>query len=334
MRTRIALFALLSFFAFNMANAQQLPQFSQYMNNPYVINPAASSLTHDIDLGLGFRQQWAGFEGAPQTYYVGGTINLGKQPTSSGKLYSIPISNPGLLKSKPAVRYGKHVVGGLIARDEYGVFQRNSVMGSYSYHHPIGDDYWIAGGLSLGWYGFSFDRNNIILENDVDNTYNDFIANGSNSNIFDINAGVYFYGDRAFIGYSVYQLGRNEINLGDEQSPLNLSEARLEMHHYVNAGYRFTVSEKIDLTPSFMMKFRPPAPLSVDINLMAEWDRRFRLGFSYRNQDAVSIILGANLTDFMRLAYAYDYVTSDINDLSSGSHEVVLGFQFNRKNKK
>lgn len=334
MRTRIALSALLSFFAFNMANAQQLPQFSQYMNNPYVINPAASSLTHDIDLALGFRQQWAGFDGAPQTYYVGGTINLGKQPAASGKLYSIPISHPELLKSKPSVRYGKHVVGGLVARDEYGVFQRSSVMGSYSYHHPIGDEYWVAGGLSLGWYGFSFDRNNIVLENDFDNTYNDFIANGSNSNIFDINAGVYVYSDRAFAGYSVYQLGRNEINLGNEQSPLNLSEARLEMHHYVNAGYRITVGEKIDLTPSFMMKFRPPAPLSVDINLMAEWDRRFRLGVSYRNQDAVSIILGTNLTDFMRLAYAYDYVTSDINDLSSGSHEVVLGFQFNRKNKK
>jgi type IX secretion system PorP/SprF family membrane protein len=334
MKKRIALSLLLSFFAFCMANAQQLPQFSQYMNNPYVLNPAASSLTHDIDLALGFRQQWAGFDGAPQTYYVGGTINLGKQPAAPGKLYSIPISAPGMLKSASTVRYAKHVVGGLIARDEYGVFQRSSVMGSYSYHHPVGEDYWIAAGVSMGWYGFSFDKNDIILENDFDNTYNDFIANGSNSNLFDINAGLYLYSDRAFLGYSVYQLGRNEINLGNEETPLNLSEARLEMHHYVTSGYRFTVSDKIDLTPSFMLKIRPPSPLSVDINLMAEWDRRFRLGVSYRNQDAVSIILGANLTDYMRLAYAYDYVTSDINDLSSGSHEVVLGFQFNRKNKK
>lgn len=334
MKTRIAFSTLLSFFAFQVASAQQLPQFSQYMNNPYVLNPAASSLSHDIDIALGFRQQWAGFDGAPQTYYVGGSINLGKQPVAPKKLYSIPISHPRLLKSQPTVRYGKHVVGGLVARDEYGVFQRSSVMGSYSYHHPIGDEYWLAGGLSLGWYGFSFDRNDIVLETDFDNTYNDFVANGSNSNLFDINAGLYFYGDRIFAGYSVYQLGRNEIDLGNEQSPLNLSEARLEMHHYATAGYRFSVSEKIDLTPSFMLKIRPPAPLSIDINMMAEWDRRFRLGFSYRNQDAVSVILGANLTDFMRLAYAYDYVTSDINDLSSGSHEVVLGFNLNRKIKK
>lgn len=332
MKKRIALSIMLSLFGFGLAYAQQLPQFSQYMNNPYVLNPAASSMTHDIDLNLGFRQQWAGFDGAPQTYYVGGTINVGKRPQAPGTLYSIPISRPEMLQQKPLVRQAKHVVGGLIAQDEYGVFQRSSVMGSYAYHLPVGEKYWLAAGLSMGWYGFSFDRNSVVLENDIDNTYFDFIANGDNSNLFDLNAGLFFYGERLFAGYSVYQLGRNEINLGNEDSPLNLSEARLDMHHYINAGYRISVSEKIDLTPSFMMKIRPPAPLSVDFNVMAEWNEKFRVGLSYRNEDAVSIILGANLTDFMRLAYAYDYVTSDINDISSGSHEVVLGFLFNRKN--
>ncbi len=331
MEKRITLAFLLTFFASFMVKAQQLPQFSQYMNNPYVLNPAASSLNTDIDINLGFRQQWAGFDGAPQTYYVSGTVNLGKIPPPSGTLYSIPISHPELLRQEKSERFPKHVVGGLVARDEYGVFERTSVMASYSYHHPIGESYWVAGGISLGWYGFTLDRSNIILENEADNTYNDFIANGSNSNLFDINAGVYVYGERAFLGYSVYQLGQNRIVLGNEETPLNLSDTRLEMHHYITSGYRFTVSEKIDLTPSFMVKVRPPSPLSVDFNVMAEWDKRFRLGLSYRNEDAVSVILGANITDYMRLAYAYDYVTSDINDLSSGSHEIVLGFQFNRK---
>jgi len=333
MRKHLALATLLIFSVGFTAKGQQLPQFSQYMNNPYVINPAASSLYTDIDLNLGFRQQWSGFDGAPQTYYAGGTVNLGKSPAVRGKLYSIPISHPELLQRAPEVRYGKHVVGGLVARDEYGVFERTSVMGSYSYHHPIGDSYWLAGGISLGWYGLNFNQNDIILEVDADNTYNDFIANGTQANLFDINAGLFIYGDRAFLGYSVYQLGRNEINLGNEETPVNLSSAKLEMHHYVTSGYRFTVSDKLDLTPSFMLKLRPPSPVSVDINLMAEWNKKFRLGVSYRNEDAVSIIAGANITDAIRLAYAYDYVTSDINNLSSGSHEIVLGFQFNRKNR-
>jgi len=47
-----------------------LPQYSQYMQNMYVLNPAASCLESDIDINLGFRQQWAGFDGAPQPGYV------------------------------------------------------------------------------------------------------------------------------------------------------------------------------------------------------------------------------------------------------------------------
>ncbi len=314
------------------ATAQQLPQFSQYMQNAYVLNPAASSLHTDVDLNVGFRQQWSGFEGAPQTYYASGTVNLGKKPTSSGYLYSIPISNPRMLTTTDTERYAKHVVGGLAAVDEYGLFKRTSVMGSYSYHHPVADDYYIAVGASMGWYGLNFGANEVRLENPSDNTYNDFIANGTRSNIFDINAGLYIYSDRAFLGYSVYQIGRNQINLGNESTPINLSEARLELHQYATVGYRFSAGENFDLTPSLMFKFLNPAPTSFDINLKAEFMRKFWLGVSYRNEDAVSLLAGLHINETIRFGYAYDYVTSQINNISSGSHELVLGFQFNRKN--
>ncbi len=315
-----------------MVSAQQLPQFSQYMQNGYVLNPAASSLETDVDLNLGFRQQWAGFDGAPQTYYASGTVNLGKKPAPTGYMYAIPISNPRLMTNTDMERKAKHVVGGMAAVDEYGLFKRTSVMGSYSYHHPIADDYYLAVGASMGWYGMNFGASQVNLEDPNDNTYNDFISNGTRSNIFDLNAGLYIYSERAFLGYSVYQIGRNQINLGNESTPLDLSQARLELHQFATLGYRFTVSESIDLTPSMMFKFLNPAPASFDINLKAEYQRKFWLGFSYRNQDAVSILAGLRINDFVRFGYAYDYVTSQINDISSGSHELVLGFQFNRKN--
>jgi type IX secretion system PorP/SprF family membrane protein len=319
-------------FCAEASHAQQLPQFSQYMQNAYLINPAASSLFHDVDIALGFRQQWSGFDGAPQTYYAGGTVNIGKKPQQNKYLYSIPISNPQYLTQTTAERKAKHVVGGLAAVDEYGLFKRSSVMASYAYHHPIGEKYYLAAGTSLGWYGLNFGANDVVLENPTDNTYGDFIANGNRSNLFDINAGLYFYSDRAFVGYSVYQIGRNQINLGNESSPVNLSDARLELHQFATAGYRFSVSDNLDLTPSVLFKFLNPAPASFDINLRAEFQRRFWLGLSYRNEDAVSIMAGLQINDMIRFGYAYDYVTSQINNISSGSHELVLGFQFNRKN--
>ncbi len=313
--------------------AQQLPQFSQYMQNMYVINPAASSLYKDVDMNLGFRQQWAGFDGAPQTYYASGTVNLGRKPQATYSTYSIPISHRQLLKTESSERFGKHVVGGMVAQDEYGVFQRTSLMASYSYHHPIGDKYYLAVGTSLGWYGMNFGSNDIILENPTDATYNDFITNGNRSNLFDINAGVFFYGDRIFGGYSIYQLAQNEIELGNETTADNLSDAKLAIHHFATVGYRFTINQNFDLTPSIMFKALKPAPWSYDINLKADLYQKFWVGASWRNEDAVSILAGIHATEWLGVGYAYDYVTSDINDMSSGSHEIVLSFQFNRKQK-
>lgn len=327
----IILFAASLWMALQVSG-QQLPQFSQYMNNPYVLNPAASSLYSDIDIHAGFRQQWAGYDGAPQTYYLSGTVNIGRRQQPSGPLYSIPISYRRPLLDKQSDPVAKHVIGGLAAVDEYGMFQRTSVMGSYAYHLPLGDTYFLAAGISMGWYGLQFASNRVVLENPTDATYDDFIANGTRSDLFDVNAGLYLYGERLFAGYSIYQIGKNEIDLGNESGGANLSEARLAIHHYATAGYRFSLTESLDLTPSAMFKIQTPAPVSVDVNLMAEFDRRFRLGISYRNQDAVAVLAGADLNDWLRLAYSYDYVTSRINDLSSGSHEVVLGVQLNRKN--
>jgi type IX secretion system PorP/SprF family membrane protein len=311
--------------------AQQLPQFSQYMHNVYLLNPAAACLESDIDINLGFRQQWAGFDGAPQTYYLSGAIDLGKGSRSPGASYAIPISVQGAVGQGSTVRHAKHIVGGMAAVDEYGLFKRTSVMAGYAYHHPIGRDYYVGVGTSMGWYGLNFGADKVRLERPLDFTYNDFIFNGTRGNLFDINAGLFVYSSRAFVGYSVYQLGRNEINLGNRTSATNLSEARLETHHYVTGGYSIALSEDLDLTPSAMLKVRPPAPLSVDFNVRLEWQRQFWLGLSYRNQDAVSVLAGLRVNEWLRAGYSYDYVTSQINDLSSGSHEIVLGLLFNRK---
>lgn len=321
----------LAIIALQQIHGQQLPQYSQYMQNMYVLNPAASSLYHDVDINLGFRQQWAGFDGAPQTYYASGTVNLGKIPKADPRLYSIPISHRQMLARQRLERKNKHVVGGMAALDEYGAFQKSSFMVSYAFHKPIGDSYTIAVGTSLGWYGLRFAKDDVVLENPNDRTYNDFILNGTRSNLFDINAGLYVYSDRAFLGYSVYQLAQNEMKLGNGNSPLNLSHAKLAIHHFATLGYSIPLSQNFNLVPSMLFKILGPAPLSFDTNLKAEFMDRYWIGLSYRNEDAVAILLGAEINDWMKFGYSYDYVTSEINNASSGSHELVLSFQFDRK---
>ncbi len=317
-------------FSINLT-AQQLPQFSQYMHNMYLLNPAAACTDSDAEANLGYRQQWSGFDGAPFTYYLNGAVNLGKKPLAASPLLAIPISTPSIVHPNTGQRYPKHVVSAMAAVDEYGLFKRTSVMAGYAYHHPVGDKSYLAVGTSMGWYGLTFGASQVRLENPLDLIYNDFVSMGTQSNLFDINAGVYFYNDRFFAGYSVYQLGQNEINLGNETTPANLSDAQLQMHHYATVGYTFALGENFTLTPSTMVKVRPPAPVSADVNVKVEWQERFWMGLSYRNEDAVAIMAGLSISDWLRIGYSYDYVVSQINNLSSGSHEIMLGLKLNRK---
>jgi type IX secretion system PorP/SprF family membrane protein len=55
---------------FGSLKAQQLPQYSQYLLNRYVINPATAG-TNDYFLGqTNYRSQWEGVQDAPRTYIL------------------------------------------------------------------------------------------------------------------------------------------------------------------------------------------------------------------------------------------------------------------------
>ncbi|HEY1024222.1 MAG TPA: PorP/SprF family type IX secretion system membrane protein, partial [Sphingobacteriaceae bacterium] len=78
MKNVLLIFALL--FILLQAEAQQRPQFSQYLFNGVYINPAYSGYKESLYLHSFFRSQWTGMEGAPKTMSLAldGAINDGK----------------------------------------------------------------------------------------------------------------------------------------------------------------------------------------------------------------------------------------------------------------
>jgi type IX secretion system PorP/SprF family membrane protein len=312
--------------------AQQLPQYSQYMHNQYIVNPAAAGMNDYLDINLSFRQQWAGMSDAPRTYYLSATSPLGKSAKPATRSLSIPISRPDLLieSAGPEKRKLKHALGGFVLRDEYGAFERTFANLGYALHIPFGKTYYASVGASLGWSGLLFDNSNITLENGQDATYFDFISNGTRSNMFDLNLGVMIYNDNLFLGYGLYQIMQNRINLGGGGTS-ELSEARLKDHHYILAGYRIGLGENWAITPSAMIKNQGPAPVSYDVNLRIDYQRKFWLGASYRHQDAMVAMLGLTIKDMFRVGYSYDYTLSQLSNFSNGSHEIVLGLMLFKK---
>jgi type IX secretion system PorP/SprF family membrane protein len=313
----------------NLVNAQQLGQFSQYLNNQFILNPAAAGEHEYFDLDMSFRQQWVGFDNAPQNYYISAHTKLGKTTP--------PISNSSLrpshedaavtdMSSFGGERKIQHGVGGIVAADNYGPFRKLNFSGAYALIIPIAEKAYWSFGANVGMANLGFDQSTISLTNNSDNVYNQFAAGSQRINLFDFNFGTYFYSDKFYIGYSTNQLLQNKVSFGG--TPV---EGKLNVHHFVSAGYNFNLSDKMMLTPGVLVKYMNPAPVSFDVSAKLTFDKKFFVGVSYRHGDAVIAMLGANINNLIKIGYSYDYTTSEIGNHSTGGHEVMLGLTINRK---
>jgi type IX secretion system PorP/SprF family membrane protein len=305
--------------------AQQLGQFSQYVQNPFILNPAAAGIYDYTDINLSMRRQWAGISNAPNSYYASVNARLTKQNSAPSYQPTLRMSmsdKPKENAASPMPTAGKlrHGLGGYIAQQGYGAFKRLSGNISYALHVPLGKKFYGSLGLGLGASNLAFDQSLVQMTDAVDNTYANFIAGGTSSTFLDLNAGIWIYSDNLFFGYSTNQLLGDKVAFGD-----NLGQAELQVHHFATAGYKIQAGDNMTLTPSFMLKLMSPSPASLDVNLKAEFKEMFWLGVSYRHTDAIAGMLGLTLNNRLKVGYSYDYTLSTLNNYSSGSHEIVLG---------
>jgi hypothetical protein len=52
------------------------------------------------------------------------------------------------------------------------------------------------------------------------------------------------------------------------------------------------------------------------------------VGASYRSGDAIVGIFEYQVDRKLRIGYSYDYTLSELKSYSSGSHEIMLGYDF------
>ena len=68
--------------------AQVDPLYSQYLNNPFLINPAYGGMNKSMNLMVGYRKQWAGFDGSPNTISATGHTSLFDNRMGAGLIIS------------------------------------------------------------------------------------------------------------------------------------------------------------------------------------------------------------------------------------------------------
>jgi type IX secretion system PorP/SprF family membrane protein len=312
----------------SLAYGQQMPQFSQYLRNQYMVNPGSAGMYDFVDVTLGGRMQWLGFDNAPMTAYVYASSALSKKPkvryNPSLRISSGPVRNPEIKTGKL-----KHALGGMLLFDQYGAYQQMKIAGTYALHIPVSQNYNLSFGANIGMSNRSFlteraQTLNMITGIGSDPTYDAYAAN---SNLFtmDLGAGLYFYSENMFVGVAAEQLTRDFISFGSGTANFDPN-----MHYNLTAGWKFPISQDMTLMPAVLVKYMTPAPVSIEGSLQLEYKEWLWFGASYRNTDAVVVMAGLNVSDKFKFGYSFDFSVSKFNKHSSGGHEIVLGLMFGR----
>jgi type IX secretion system PorP/SprF family membrane protein len=273
-------------------SAQQYPLFTNYILNQYGFNPATAGLTGDVQLNMYYRHQWTGFPDAPVTRIAAVRTRLKRVP------------------------FG---VGGYFFNDEAGSLRRAGANGLLSYRQVVGERTAISVGFSAGYHQLRL-VDGFTVRDDQDQVVADARL-GSWSP--DFNAGVYVESGDFYVGFSIPQLFAPKLRFGG-----NATLSRLNTHYYLVSGYHIGLGEEFRLEPSVMMKLTDENIFQVDGSLRGVFRNRFWLGGLYRSGDAMAAMAGFSVGKVFDVAYAYDFTTSGLRQVSSGSHEVSLTFRF------
>jgi type IX secretion system PorP/SprF family membrane protein len=312
--------------------AQQLPQYSQYHRNQIMANPGAAGSYDFLDLTIGGRYQWAGFDNAPMTAYAYGSSVINKPKVRYNP--SLRTSNGPVRNPKVSTGRVKHALGGEFYLDEYGAFRKLSFSGIYAIHLPVTRSSNLSLGTKLGLTNNAFlaDRAVVLTQMNgydgapmEDDVYNQFLLDQSSLNFMNIGLGLYYYSDQFFLGVSADQLSRDFVSFGSGTANFDPN-----IHTQLIAGYKFPISENVTLMPSFIGKYMAPAPFSFDVNMQFEYKEWLWIMAGYRNSNDLIIGLGANLNERFKFGYSFDFTTEKIGSYTNGSHEIVMGLMIGR----
>ena len=126
---------ILLLFVGSFVHAQQVPQYSQYQRNQFMVNPAAAGVYDFVDVTLSGRWQWLGVADAPRTSYLAFSVPVRFKP----KFYNPGIRTSSGIVENPEIKTGKlkHTFGGQLLADQYGAFRKMAFSGTYAIHIPM-----------------------------------------------------------------------------------------------------------------------------------------------------------------------------------------------------
>lgn len=275
--------------------AQNDGNVSMYMYVPSLYNPSMVGCDSALHVSAFNRMQWVGVEGAPQTFFASADM-------------------PFKIKGK---RMG---VGVNVTNDKAGLFATTLLGAQFSYSLKV-----LGGRLALGVHAGmvnqAFKGGEIYIpDGDAWEPSDDALPRSDVSGMSgDFGFGAYYERGKFYGGISAQHLNEATIDLEE------YSYSQQKRTFYFLVGGNIPVKRTLFIIqPSVLVKSTVQAT-QFECTMRATYDNRFWGGLSYRNGDAVVVMVGANIQS-VRLGYAYDIGISPLAKASNGSHEIMATY--------
>lgn len=268
--------------------AQQDPLYSQYMLNPLLINPSYAGLTNNLNGMAGYRTQWTGLAGQPQTM--------------NASVHTALLDN-------------KIGVGILFSNDKIGNLSNGETNASVAYRLKFNNNRVFSFGMQAGIQNYRTDRSSLTIFDPDDNSF----GNGERGSRLNIGAGLIVKSERLFIGLSVPRLLPSTFRQGGQKFEL------YNQHYYLMGAYIHYLSERIWLKPSVLLRAVKDAPVSADIAMNINFNTIHTAGLFTRSFNTYGILLNTLLDKKYRFGYVFELPTNKSVGANFVTHEVSLG---------
>jgi type IX secretion system PorP/SprF family membrane protein len=269
--------------------AQQAEQYSQYAFNNFGYNPAFLGTIKCVDLKLGNRMQWVGFDGAPASTFAS---------------FQVP------LKRKRFKNRGRHALGFYVNQDKVHLTARSTVKLAYAYTTKLSLKYTLSAGVFAGIQ--QYNTTLVGRENNADPVLAS--AGGVVIRYPDIMPGVLLYNKSVYWSFSINQLFFRDIKLGQDQK---------QVLQYQFGGGQKTIYGDWTVFKTFLLRWNILAPPSIDLNVAWLYKQTVSFGVGYRVGESAIANVKFNL-DGVKVGYAFDYPLNQLR--GHYGHEIMIGF--------
>lgn len=292
------------------------PLLAHYWAVPTLYNAAATGNTDYIRIRGAARLQWLGIKHAPKSF-----AGAADMPIKIGK---------------------KRIGVGVTALQEgIGLFSNLNLGAQLSYKQKIGKGT-LSIGVQCGYFNTKFKGSEVELPDGDD--YHEgsdeaIPTQDLSGSTIDLSAGLWYTHPLFYVGLSGMHLLDPKVKMsleGSESTETQEYEVPLSRTLYLTAGSNIPIKNTLfELQPSLIVA-TDLSEFTGIVDMRARYNKFLSFGLGYRYKAGISVSLGAEIKNFY-LGYSYEYPLTAIAKASSGSHELVVGYQlkldFSDKNK-